>query len=383
MADTEFKIFAQLLATKYRKGKKAEEFAEELFREFYLPEGEANPIAETQPRTYRGYYYGQNDITVLASQIAGSLDDENFAKYLETDSDETIEYLCRSFSTWCPTIDASNYAKEVAKRFKIIINHAAAPKTGVTAEVVNNVSVPDFRIDYDFLKHQYGVPLVAEAYGECQNEGCTNQLYVKDGTTMVEDYDIVVIDPSEDAYDTTNLIAMCPACGKLYARAATPAQIARIKDIKQNLLLEADAMGELAHEKIEKGLRNVLHKVKDLDPQDISDDFNYDPAAVRQKIEKQNKQLYYKIQMNVSAYYAQVDDILRQYGREGIIDFDMFCSQVKLGFQKLKRRNLPQKVIFDNLVKWLVDSTYEELEPCETVISYFVQKCEVFDVITK
>lgn len=72
--------------------------------------------------------------------------------------------------------------------------------------------------------------------------------------------------------------------------------------------------------------------------------------------------------MNVSAYYAQVDDILRQYGREGTIDFDMFCAQVKLVFHKLKRKNLPQKVIFDNLVKWLVDSTHGELEPCETVI---------------
>ena len=383
MADTEFKIFAQLLATKYRKGKKAEEFTEDLFREIYLPEGEIDPIAETQPRTYRGYYYGQNDITELASQIAGSLDAGNFAKYIETDSDETIEYLCRSFSAWSSTINASNYAIEVAKRFEAIINNAAAPKTGVTAVAVSNVGVPALQTDYDFIKRQYGVPLVAEAYGECQNDDCTNQLYVKDGSTMVEDYDIVVIDPSEDAYDATNLIAMCPTCGKLYARTATPAQIARIKDIKKNLLLEADAMGELAHEKIEKGLRNVLRKVKDLDPQDIPDEFNYDPAAVRQTIEKQNKQLYYRIQMTVSAYYAQVDDILRQYGREGIIDFDMFCSQVKLGFQKLKRRNLPQKVIFDNLVKWLVDSTHEELEPCETVISYFVQKCEVFDVITK
>lgn len=133
MADTEFKIFAQLLVTKYRKGKKVEEFAENFFREIYLPEDEIDPIAETRPRTYRGYYYGQNDITELASQIAGSLDTGNFAKYLETDSDENIEYLCRSFSTWSPTINASNSAIKVAKRFEAIINNAAAPKTGITA----------------------------------------------------------------------------------------------------------------------------------------------------------------------------------------------------------------------------------------------------------
>lgn len=74
MADTEFKIFAQLLATKYRKSRKAEDFAQELFKEIYLPETENNPVEDTLPRTYRGYYSGQNDISELASQIAGFLD---------------------------------------------------------------------------------------------------------------------------------------------------------------------------------------------------------------------------------------------------------------------------------------------------------------------
>lgn len=147
MANTEFKIFAQLLATKYRKGKKAEEFTEDLFREIYLPEDEIDPIAETQPRTYRGYYYGQNDITELASQIVESLDKGNFAKYIETDSDETIEYLCQSFSTWSPTINASKYVIEVAKRFEAFINNAATPKTGISAVAVSNVGVPAFQAD--------------------------------------------------------------------------------------------------------------------------------------------------------------------------------------------------------------------------------------------
>ena len=384
LADTEFKVFAQLLATKYRKGRKVEIFAQELFKEIYLPESEDDPVEETLPRTYRGYYYGQNDITELASQIAGSLDTANFASYLQTDSDDTIESLCTSFSSWYPDIDANNYCQRIAARFKDIIDHAAAPKTKIAPPAVaTGRGVPGSLVDYDALMRKYGVPLVAEAYGECQNEGCTNSLYIRQNGTMIEDYAVTVIDPSRSADDATNLIAMCPTCGKLYARTADADMILRMKEIKQNLILESDAMGELAHEKIEKGLRNVLRKVKDLDPADIPDDFNYNPAMVRQKIEKQNKQLYFKIQMNVSAYYAQVDDILRQYGREGVIDFDMFCAQVKVSFQKLKRRQIPQKVIFDNLVKWLVDSTHEELEPCETVIAYFVQKCEVFDVITE
>lgn len=122
--------------------------------------------------------------------------------------------------------------------------------------------VPGSLIDYDALMKKYGVPLVAEAYGECQNEGCTNSLYIRQNGTMIEDYAVTVIDPSSTADDAGNLIAMCPTCWKLYAKTADANMILRMKEIKQNLILDSDAMGELAHEKIEKGLRNVLRKVK-------------------------------------------------------------------------------------------------------------------------
>ena len=147
--------------------------------------------------------------------------------------------------------------------------------------------------------------------------------------------------------------------------------------------MESEAMGELAHEKIENGLRNVLRKVKDLEPAEFDDDVNYDPVMVRQKIERKNKHLRFKIQSIVVAYFTQIDDILHDYGHEGIIDFDIFCTQVKIGFQKLKRHDLQQSIIFENLVKWLAESTHEEIEPCEAVMAYFVQKCEVFDVIAE
>lgn len=87
MADTEFKIFAKRLSTKYRRNRKVEAFAKELFEKIYLPESEDDPVDETLPRTYKAYYYGQNDISELASKISGSLDTGNFAEYIQTDSD--------------------------------------------------------------------------------------------------------------------------------------------------------------------------------------------------------------------------------------------------------------------------------------------------------
>ena len=382
---TDFSVFAKLLATKYRRNRKAEEFSQELFREIYLPEGEDDPVEDALPRTFRGYYYAENDITELASKISGSLDKNNFAQYIQTDSDDTIEYLCNSFRQWYPDITSDNYCQLIAKRFESIIDNAATSKSKKTPPLtmVAGRAVSGLAVDYDALKKKYGVPLVAEAYGECPNEGCTNSLYIRSGKTLVEDYAIVVIDPSQSTEDAANLIAMCPACGKLYANTADKDAVSRMQEIKQHLIMESEAMGELAHEKIENGLRNVLRKVKDLEPAEFDDDVNYDPVMVRQKIERKNKHLRFKIQSIVVAYFTQIDDILHDYGHEGIIDFDIFCTQVKIGFQKLKRHDLPQSIIFESLVKWLAESTHEEIEPCEAVMAYFVQKCEVFDVIAE
>ena len=42
-----------------------------------------------------------------------------------------------------------------------------------------------------------------------------------------------------------------------------------------------------------------------------------------------------------------------------------------------------QDKIYYEMTKWLSDATGEAWGDCEVVISYFVQKCEVFDVISE
>ena len=42
-----------------------------------------------------------------------------------------------------------------------------------------------------------------------------------------------------------------------------------------------------------------------------------------------------------------------------------------------------QLFLFDKLVEWLAGTLNEETGPCEVVISFFVQKCEVFDAVSQ
>ena len=377
MADTEFKFFAQTLATKYKKRQKVEAFAESLFREIYLPEDEISPIDNTEPRTFRAYYYGQNDITALAEQIASSLDTSNFARFIETDSDDTIEYLCEKFSPVCAGISDTNYAQVIAQLFKGIIDRAASPKTKNTSlTVITGGGVPKVQS----AVRKYGVFLVAEAGSICPNCHQKPLFAYGDGRNELV-YDVVVIDPDESEDDINNLIALCPECAAKYLALKTSLDIIRMRDNKKALLDAFDNQDIRAEQHIPDGVRRVIDKIPSIQVP-ANADLNYDPATVRDKIEIDNLRLYLTVKTQVNVYFNDVHEAFQQLGRGGKLRFNSFCQQVKYRYVTFRDKGYDQDKIYYEMTKWLSDATGEAWGDCEVVISYFVQKCEVFDVIT-
>jgi hypothetical protein len=377
LADTEFKIFARLLATKYRRNRRVEKFAKELFTEIYLPESEDDPVDETLPRTYKAYYYGQNDITELASKISGSLDTANFEQYIQTDSDDTIEYLCDSFKQWYPDIDSGNYCQKIAQRFKDIIDHAAAPKTkdiSIVAATIGGVPV----VQMATLKEKYGIGLVAETGSVCPNDGCQKSLFTyKDGHTELI-YDVAVIDPDVSPDNPSNLIALCPECAAKYAALKKPDDIARMTDIKKSLVEAHDDQEIRSDQHVQEGVRRVIEKIPFITPP-VDIDLNYDPVPVKQKIS--DFSLYLRIKTEVNVYFNDVHEVFQQMGREGRLRFNPFCQQVRYMYVSFRDKGYSQDKIFYEMTKWLFDATHEKWGDCEIVIAYFTQKCEAFDVI--
>lgn len=128
MADTEFKKFAHILSV-IKKGENAPgKFTKELFEHIYSDLEEKRLLEKYEERTYKGYYYGTN-ISRFANLISEELDVESFAKYIESDMDDTIQYLCDSFHNDIPDINNNNYNIKIAEYFKQIIYRAAKPKS--------------------------------------------------------------------------------------------------------------------------------------------------------------------------------------------------------------------------------------------------------------
>lgn len=386
MQETAFEKFASKLSTYYQEDMAPEDFAKELFAHIYANLEDDNPLDETLPRTYKGYFYGEHDITTLAKKISGSLDTTLFSEFLDSGYDETVKSLCDVFKEECPDIDECNYGEKIADYFKSIIETAASPKRKKSpAALVKTGGDVDTAVAMPVtvsLKDKYGIQLVAEEGSLCPCDGCSKPLFSRVNGQLGLNYDVVVINPQRSENSMNNLIAMCPDCCNKYAIGRNAETMRRIQEIKKNLIDSADVREMVADQKIEDGVRRVLEKIPSL-PKPPAVDLNYDPVTLRQKIEADNIMLYVRAQAQVNIYFNAVHETFQELSQEGRLRFNPFCNQVKITYLNLKDKGYSQQRIFDEMVDWLQRGTNEDRGACEVVISYFIQKCEVFDVIAE
>lgn len=380
MEKTEFSEFASALTPFFIGAMRPEDFTKELFMHIYLPStDDENPVEDTLPRTFKAYYYGDRDITTLAKKISGSIDKVGFAEYLYLDADDSIDSLCRVFRDECESINTSNYGSLLATRFEAIIANAAKPKR--KKKSAPPVSGADALDNTSNLKGKYGISLVAEVMSTCPNMGCTNSLFVRAGKQIAPNYDVVVIDPSAAKDDESNLIAMCPSCAQKYMLQQDSAHIAQISAIKKRFIELAEIQEVTANQNIEEDIVSVLSKIPS-QPFRMDVDLNYEPVPLKNKIAPDSPELLAQIKVWVNLRYTDVHSTLQELNRQGKNRFEPFCLQVRLNFLNLRSKDLSQRQIYDGIVEWLQKATNGDRHACEVVTAYFVQKCEVFDVIT-
>ena len=375
--NTEFEEFANILGLLFKGEQKPGEFARSLFQAIYLPEKEDNPVEETLLRTYESYFYGERNITELAKKIVGSLDPQNFADKIIVENDSTIKMLCDNFKKYCPEIDENNYSIQIAERFRKIIETAAKAKR--TRKKKKNECVAAQTAN---VTEKYGVALVAEEGSICPNDLCTHSLFSNANGHLNFLYEVVKIDPDGLTDDPANLIALCPECAAKHRLSSNEDNIRRLKEIKNNLKNLAYDQELLSDQKVQEGVRRIVQKIPKMIPSKEVD-LNYHPVMINRKILPNNYVLYLKAQSHVNVYFDSVDEAFREMSKEHLLRFTPFCNQVKMNYLNLKEEGRDQVYIYSQLAKWLHDGTNEPQEFCEIVISYFIQKCEVFDVIAE
>lgn len=385
MAKTEFEVFAQKIATYFQGDLSPEEFTRTLFEKIYLNPNGDTLLHDMESRTLRGYFYGEHNITTLAKKINKDLDSQYFEKFIDTETDDTIKGLCDAFADECPGIDNENFKTKIAERFKEIICNAATTKRKrkkTTELVPQSQETTVVATISPSIKEKYGALLVAEERGVCPNDGCSTPLFVNVGGQLGANYEVTFIDPSVPETRMENLIALCPACHSKYITGRTDEQVQRLLHIKKSLVDDYEAKETVSMQKVEDGIRKVLEKIPKMQaPANI--DLNYNPVTLRQKIATDNLMLYLKAKTNVNVYYSAVQDAFTELNAERILRYKPFCLQVRMTYMNLSDMGLSQDEIFEKMVDWLQDATHEDRSSCEVIISYFIQKCEVFDAIAE
>lgn len=207
-------------------------------------------------------------------------------------------------------------------------------------------------------------------------------LFVNVGGKLGANYEVTFIDPSVSETRMENLIALCPTCYSKYITGRKDEQVQRLLHIKKNLVDDYEAKETVSMQKVEDGIRKVLEKIPKMQvPANI--DLNYNPVTLRQKIATDNLMLYLKAKTNVNVYYNAVQEAFTELNAERVLRYKPFCLQVRMTYVNLSEMGLSQDEIFEKMVDWLQDATHENRSSCEVIISYFIQKCEVFDVITE
>lgn len=180
-----------------------------------------------------------------------------------------------------------------------------------------------------------------------------------------------------------NLIALCLDCSNNYSSHPTREECIDLKKTKEKLRRDYDATVLLNKMYLEEKIEAVLRKIPLASTDDITVMLEYKALRVKDKI-KSNVPLTIKTEAFVVQYYHFIQTVFAQMEREGVIDFDGVAGDVKRSYRKLATEGYSQEEIFAHLVEWFMRKTNtREALPCEIIVAFFVQNCEVFYALSK
>ena len=239
--------------------------------------------------------------------------------------------------------------------------------------------------------------LLMEAGSVCQSCGKTlvniNNGHSLAGYAITE---IVPANPSQEVSEelgdlldslpaqlSDNRIALCLDCSNRHIRHTTRDECLTLKQTKEKLRRDFDAATMLDKMYLEEQIEAVLRKIPVESAEEITETLEYDALRVRDKIHS-NVPLIIKTEGFVVQYYQFIKTVFAQMEREGVIDFDAVASDVKRSFRKLESNGYSQEEIYAHLVDWFMKKTNTKSKPpCEIVVAFFVQNCEVFHALSK
>lgn len=180
-----------------------------------------------------------------------------------------------------------------------------------------------------------------------------------------------------------NKIALCRNCHATQDYQTSKKDYLKLLNIKKHLLNKSaldsasDSLG------LEPLIADVVQKLASLDEEQLGS-ISYKPVPIANKFSSKDNLLKSKISGYVTEFYPYIKVLFSNSEEQNHTYFNVLSLQIKTYFTKMENIDDNKSLIFEQMAKWIQQKTQSKtIEPCEAIVAFFVQNCEVFHEITK
>ena len=390
----EFGDFAQTLKPILAEGDTAGAFVRRLFEEITsIPESiEKNPLIETQDPTFKAYYTGDRKLSRFAPKIVKYVDTDKFADYIDSAGLDAQMLIFEELGDCFEKKDNPVIADETAQLFKRIIFSYVKKKVPAKKKKAA-LAAQNIKDDEPVKKEDF--PLLAECNMRCPL--CRKKLVESIKGQPLQRYVVTPIFPAwldnakqsdfsavqappQDLESLDNKMLLCRNCAEEYLVAPSAEEYRNLVLIKRQQRSDLSLQDNVDDILVEQGIRQILDALSDIkeSPKPI-DKSKWEAFRVDKKIPDDNFRLQDRVTYWVLRYYRYLEAQFKQGERTRRLRFRKIQNEVSQCFETYDEANKSQNEIFELLVKWLEDQTgCHNRDSLETMISFFVQNCEVF-----
>jgi hypothetical protein len=305
----------------------------------------------------------------LARQIMYRTKEEYLIERINECPSGTREAMAKDFSSYDPSVNESNVADKAAGW----IIECIRKKAGFVSE--DQLSQQRWEQQSSDLKMKYGNYLLAEADNFCPI--CGRRLIAVRNSQSVPVYEVSLIDKTKDP-TPENLLAMCPNCAANYQMDDNPKLQKELEAKKSVLSTHEQSIETLEELPLEAGITGVVTRIKKLKEKDLAE-AALDPKDLTKKIDPTvDIALYISVRTYVTTYFNKINQIMINLDKKNLIDYEEVQDQMKGIYRRLSKAKKSKAEIFNEISRKIQRVTLQEDIYCQIVVSYFIQRCEVF-----
>ena len=226
-----------------------------------------------------------------------------------------------------------------------------------------------------------GIPLIYEKVNRLNKRVNLAHIYphspTKEEKKLLENVEKL----SDNLEDVKNIIWLCPNCHEHFDKPRTLEGYNSLLNIKKRILQEKDIKDTFYDYKIEDDIKQILQQLTNSNDT-ANTRLNYDPKIIDEKI---NDTMTFitknKIKYQVSEYFHIVKHELQNLDALTPNKATKIATQIKSFYLEASEKSTKQEDVYYGLVEWLHSKTNINKDSSSVIISYFVQNCEVFDVV--